>query len=1058
MFRKNWISAKRLLIFRLMGVILVIGCLTSGFAQNVTPDLLSQLKYRFIGPQGNRFDAVVGVPGDTNICYAGAASGGIFKSIDGGITWEAIFDSQLVSSVSALAIVPSDPNVIWAGTGETFIRNDISVGNGVYKSTDAGKTWSNMGLPDSGRIPRIIIDPRDPDIVFVAVMGHCYGPQKDKGVYRTLDGGKTWDRVLFVDEVTGCSDIVMDPNNPRILLAGMWPYQMTHWSRNSGCGPNGGLFLSKDRGATWKKLTNGLPKPPTGKIAVAMSANNSSRMYALIESLEGTLWRSDDGGEKWKLVNKSHDLQNRPLYYTRLAASPDDYNKVYCLAGQISISSDGGETYKRLSLKGGDNHDMWIDPKNANRMMVANDQHVSISINRGKTWNGVTLPNAQMYHVAVDNQIPYYVYGNKQDGPSYCGPSNSKQRSIPSTLWHDVGGGEAGFTVPDPVDNNIVWSGEYQGQLTRWDRKTRHARGVSVWKEDNIGHPPKDLKYRFQWTMPITISPHDHNKVYVGSQYVHVTNNGGQSWQVISPDLTTSAPDMLERNFLLIAESADPPMSCAVFAIAESPLEKGQIWAGSNDGLLHVTRNGGKTWTNVTANIPNFPPRGKITNIEPSRYDAGTCYFSADLHEMNHWETYVYKTTDYGKTWKNISSDIPKGYLSYAHCIREDPVREGLLYLGTENMVYVSFNDGGNWVPLQEGLPHAPVHWLVIQEHFNDLVVGTYGRGFYILDDITPLQQLTPDVLKSDVHLFTPRPAYRFLSVSSFQGAPNELCEGQNPDYGAAINYYLRSVPKGDVTIRIQNEKGETFRTLKGTKNTGINRVMWDLEYEILQTAKLRTPPVGEHFVPYGPEGWRPLIQYAGRPIRVLVPPGTYTVRLSVDGNEIEQKVLVKKDPSSADTEKNIQVQTELMLRIRKNQDDLIGMINSFEWIRKQMYDLKDVLQNDKGYEDVLRQLDELDKKIIDVEGNFFAMKITGQADTLRWPSGLYTKFASLARGISMADFPPTDSQVELHKVLEEQLMAHQKRYSNIITQDLAVFNNLLRSKNVLGIIVLKTR
>ena len=369
-----------------------------------------------------------------------------------------------------------------------------------------------------------------------------------------------------------------------------------------------------------------------------------------------------------------------------------------------------------------------------------------------------------MYHVFVDNQIPYFVYGNKQDGPSYRGPSNSKSGSIPSTMWHNVGGGEAGFTVPDPVDNNIVWSGEYQGILTRYDLKNRQVRGVAVWREDNIGHAPKDLKYRFQWTMPITISPHDHNKVYVGSQFLHVTTNGGQSWKVMSPDLTTSAPDMLERNFGMTAESADPPMSCTVFAIAESPLEKGQIWAGSNDGLLHMTRDDGKTWNNLTANIPNFPPRGKVTNIEPSRYDAGTCYFSADLHEMNHWETYVYKTTDYGKTWKNISSDIPKGYLSYAHCIREDPVRKGLLYLGVENMVYVSLNDGGNWVPLQAGLPHAPAHWLVVQEHFNDLVVGTYGRGFYILDDITPLQQLTPEALKSDVYLFAPRPAYRFIS------------------------------------------------------------------------------------------------------------------------------------------------------------------------------------------------------------------------------------------------------------------------------------------------------
>ncbi|MFC2169545.1 sialidase [Acidobacteriota bacterium] len=912
-----------------------------------------------------------------------------------------------------------------------------------------------MGLPDSGRVPRIIVDPRDPDIVFVAVMGHCYGPQKDKGVYRTLDGGVTWEKVLYVDEVTGCSDMVMDPNNPRILLAGMWAFQMTHWSRNGYAGPDGGLYLSRNGGTTWEKLTIGLPKGPTGKIAVTMSANDSNRMYALIENLEGTLWRSDDAGHSWKRINESHTIQNRPVYYTRLAVSPEDCNELYSVAGQISISTDGGETFKRLSLKGGDNHDMWIDPKNANRMMVANDQHISISINRGKTWNGVTLPNAQMYHVTVDNQIPYFVYGNKQDGPSCCGPSNSKQRRIPSTLWHSVGGGEAGFTVPDPVDSNIVWSGEYQGQLTRWDRRTGHTRGVSVWKEDFIAHPPKDLKYRFQWTMPITISPHDHNKIYVGSQYVHATTNGGQSWEIISPDLTTSAPDMMERNFELIAESADPIMSCAVFAIAESPVEQGQIWAGSNDGLLHVTRDGGETWTNVTDNIPNFPPRGKITNIEPSRYEAGSCYFSCDLHEMNHWDTYIYKTTDYGKTWKNISSNIPKGYLSYAHCIREDPVRKGLLYLGTENMVYASFNDGGSWIPLQEGLPHAPVHWLVVQEHFNDLVIGTYGRGFYILDDITPLQQLTQEVFKSDAHFFTPRPAYRFLSVSSYQSASNDLVVGQNPDYGAAINYYLGSVPSGDVTIRIQDEEGDTIRTLKGTKKIGINRVMWDLRHKTLRAAKLRTPPVGEHFVPYGPEGWRPLIQYGGRLIQILAPPGTYTAKLSVNGKELEQKILVKKDPSSAGTEQDIQVQTGLLLKLRKNQDDLIKMINSFEWIRKQLYDLKDILQKNEGLEDALTQLDALDKKIMDVEWNFFALNCTGSADTLRFAAGLYTKIPSLARGISRADFPPTDSQIELQKVLEKELIAHQESYEKILTQDLVEFNNMLNSENISNIIVL---
>ncbi len=1050
---------KRILCF-FLGIILTAGFLTSIYAEEINMGQwqLNSLQYRFIGPQGNRFCAVTGVPGDTNIIYAGSASGGIFKSMDGGIHWAPIFDDQPVSSVSALAAAPSDPNVIWAGTGETFIRNDISVGIGVFKSTDSGKTWSHMGLPDSGRIPRIVIHPEDPEVVFVAAMGHCYGPQKEKGIFRTVDGGETWEKVLFIDEVTGCSDIVMDPNNPRILLAGMWPFQMTHWSRSSGLNNNGGLFLSKDGGTTWKKLSAGLPKPPTGKIAVAMSAADSNRMYALIESLEGTLWRSDNGGDSWRLMNVSHELMDRPSYYTRLAVSHDNADEVFTACNGVHHSRDGGKSFDRMyQMKGGDNHDIWVDPKNSDRMLVGNDQYVSISINRGKTWNGVRLPNAQMYHVAVDNQIPYFVYGNKQDGPSYRGPSNSKMGVIPSTLWHNVGGAEAGFTYPDPVNNNIIWSGNYQGILTRYDLETGHSRGVAVWREDNIGHPPKNLKYRFYWITPIHISPHDHNKVYVGSQYVHVTTNGGESWQIISPDLSTSAPDMLERNWgPLVAESADPIMSCTVFAIAESPVEEGQIWAGTNDGLLHVTRDGGENWTNVTKNIPDFPPRGKITNIEPSRYEAGTCYFAADLHEMNHWDTYIYKTTDFGKTWKNISSDIPKGYLSYAHCIREDPVKKGLLYLGTENALYVSFNDGDNWIPLNTGLPPAPVHWMVVQEHFNDLVVATYGRGFYILDDITPLQQLNPEVINSDVHLFDPRPAYRFLTTHRYDTHSNDLCMGTNPPYGATINYFLKSAPEGNVTLTVLNENGEKIRTLRGTKNSGINRVVWDLRYEILQRARLRTPPYQEHFVAYGPEGWRPVIQYGGGPIRVLAPPGNYTVRLSVGGTDIEKKVVVKKDPSSAGTEQDIQVQTELMLKIRKNQDDLIGMINSLEWLRKQIYDLEDVLKNDKGNEDVLEKLEALDDKMIKVEMELFQMRVTGRADVLRWPSGLYTKFASLAREISRADFPPTEQQIELHHALEEQLSSHLKRYRGILAQDLAAFNDLLKSKDIKNIVVVK--
>ncbi len=847
-------------------------------AKEINPDIYKQLKYRFIGPQGNRMIAVVGVPGDPGICYAGAASGGIFKSTDGGVHWKPIFDDQPVSSIGSLAIAPSDPNVIWAGTGETFIRSNVSQGMGIYKSTDAGKTWKCMGLEKTGRIGKIIIDPRDPNIVFAAAMGHCYGPQEERGIFRTIDGGKTWERVLFVNKNTGCSDIVMDPNNPRILFAGMWPMEIAPWLERKSGGPGGGIYMSRDGGATWKPLTgHGLPDPPIGKVALTMSASNSDRIYALIESHEGVLWRSDDGGENWKLLNRDNTLTQRPAYYSRCMAAPDDDNEVYFLAVRFIVSYDGGETFKvvsRSQAPGGDNHDMWIDPTNPDRMMVGNDGGVRVSINHGKNWLRPRLPNAQMYHVYVDNQIPYYVYGNRQDGPSTRGPSNSRTRGgIPSCMWHSVGGSESGFAIPDPVDNNIVWSGHYESMLDRYDLRTGQSRSVSAWPDSTIGEHAALLKYRFQWTFPILISPHDHNTVYVGSQHVHKTIDGGHSWAIISPDLTTNDKKK-QKPFGGLTRDDESTYSCCIFALAESPLEKGLIWAGTNDGLLQVTRDGGANWNNVTSNIPDLPPMGIVSNIEPSLYEAGTCYISVDFHNANIRNPYAYKSRDYGKSWKLISGNIPKSELSYVHCIREDPVRKGLLYLGTENALYVSFDDGDNWNPLQNNLPHAPVHWLLIQEHFNDLVVGTYGRGFWIMDDITPLQQLIPEVMKSDVYLFNPRPAYRFRNVSSPMGCPDDQSLGQNPPYGASIHYYLKSAPKEDVKIVILDEKGQKIKNLKGTKKLGINRIWWDLRDDPSKEVKLRTSPIGSPHVKVGPKGWRALAG-SGRPIKVLMAPGT---------------------------------------------------------------------------------------------------------------------------------------------------------------------------------------
>jgi photosystem II stability/assembly factor-like uncharacterized protein len=1067
-------------------------------AQEPNKDVLGALKYRYIGPVGNRVTSVVSVPGQPNIYYAGAASGGIFKTTDGGVHWESIFDQQPVSSIGALAIAPSDPNVIWAGTGEAFIRSHISVGAGIYKSTDAGKSWKLMGLEKTGRIARVVIDPKNSDIVMAAAMGHSYGPQPERGVFRTTNGGKTWDRVLFTDENTGASDLVMDPNNPSILFAGMWPLEIHTWGRESG-GPGSGLFKSNDGGVTWKKLTgHGLPTRTTGKVALAMANSNSNRVYALIETGDGVpvngketdrgkLWRSDDGGENWRMVSYDRTLGGRTHYYFRMAVAPDNENETYYMTAAFSTSLDGGETLRTPagfgSSPGGDNHDMWIDPTNANRMAVANDGGVSISVTRGKTWNRIQLPIAQMYHVTVDNRIPYFVYGNEQDDPSYRGPSNTRggggfgggAGQIPRSAWQSVGGGESGWATPDPVDNNIIWSsasgsGSVGGIVERFDLRTGQGRNVEVWPDQSSGSTANELKYRFVWTMPLTISPHDHNKLYVGSQFVHQTTDGGQSWQLISPDLTTN--DKSKQGFSggLTGDNIGVEYAPVVFAIAESPKEKGLIWAGTNDGLVQVTRDGGKDWTNVTRNIPNLPPWGTVSNIEPSRYDAGAAYITVDFHQVNNRDPFVYKTSDYGQTWKAITNGIPHTMLSYAHCVREDPTRPGLLYLGTEGGLFVSFDDGANWEPLQSNLPHAPVYWLVVQEHFNDLVIATYGRGFWILDDLAPLQQLNANVRNADSFLFTPRPAYRFRNTVVPVSVDYDPTAGQNPPYGASINYFLKSAPSGDVKIRIEDAKGQTVRTLTGTKTVGINRVNWDLRGEQTKEVRLRTSPAYAAEIRNGADGWR--LAPDGTRMSVLLPPGTYTVKLSAGGQELSQPLVVRKDPNSEGTEANIQTQIAMLLELRSDLEKAADMVNQIEAIRSQLAATLALLTpaaasgstptsepgavaTGSGDQAAIKKAsDDLDKKLIEVEDNLIQRRLTGQGqDTTRWPPKLISKISYLVSGLAGGDFPPTNQQREVKAILEEQLTTHRHRLDEVLSKDVDAFNKLLRDRGIGNVI-----
>jgi len=1037
-------------------------------APGIGTDLYSQLHWRTIGPEGNRFSAAVGVPGDPHTYYVGAASGGIWKTTDGGVNWEPIFDGQPVQSIGSLAVAKSDPNVVWAGTGEGHVRSHISVGQGIYKSTDAGRHWTLMGLEPTGRIPRVVIHPTNPDIVLACAMGHSYGPQPERGVYRTADGGQTWTKVLFVDENTGCADVAMDPRNPRILFAGMWQIDIKTWGRSSG-GPGSGLFMSRDGGLTWRRLTgHGLPTKPVGKVTLGISASNPDRVYALIETGDGVpwngqetesgqLWRSEDGGENWALISRDRNAMGRAHYYGRMFVSPDDPDEAYFLTASFSKSIDGGATINvvpRGAAPGGDHHDMWIDPTNADRMIVAHDQGLSISENRGKTWFRQRLLNAQIYHVTVDNEVPYNVLGNKQDEPSYRGPSDSRLqgRGIPRGMWHSVGGGESGWATPDPTDANLIWStasgsGMVGGIVVRFEEDRRQFRNVEVWPAQLNG-PPAEHKYRFVWDAPLHISPHDHNTLYVGSQYVHRTTNGGQSWEVISPDLTLNDKSRQVSSGGLTPDNIGVEYAGVVYGIAESPVEKGLIWVGTNDGLVQLTRDNGATWTNVTRNLPNLPPWGSVRSIAPSRYAAGTAYLTVDFHQVNNRDPFIYKTTDYGRTWKSIVNGIPKSMLSYAKVIYEDPVRRGLLYVGTENAIYVSFDDGENWQPLQNDLPHAPVSGIVVQEHFSDLVISTYGRGFWILDDITPLRQLTADVLAKPSHLFTLRPAYRFRPITAPSTTYDDPTTGENPPYGASINYYLKAPSAGRVRISVLDAQGQVVRNLTGSNLAGINRVNWDLRFEPTTEVRLLTSPMYAPHIEVGPEGRT--APGTGR-LSVLAPPGTYTVRLTVDGQVQTQPLVVLKDPHSGGTEEDIATQTRMLNAIARDMNDGADGVHRIESVRVQLDGLHRVVSDTA----VRRATTALQQKLVDLEMNLVDLRLTGQGqDGVRFGSKLLSKLNYLAGGVGASDFGPTSQHGEVQQLLNGQLRQLLSELDAMLARDVGALNDLLKARGIPNVIV----
>ena len=1000
------------------------------YAESINADHFKNLKFRFIGPDGNRAIAVAGISSDHNTYFVGAASGGLWRTKNNGISWKPIFDDQDVSSVSALAISQKDPNIVWAGTGETFlIRPAHAIGDGIYKSTDGGDTWTNMGLEKTARIGRIVIHPTNPNIVYVAALGHAHGPQKERGIYRTTDGGKSWEHVLFINENTGGIDIAIDLNNPDFLLASMWEIHINSWGLNSG-GESGGVFISRDGGDSWERQDkNGLPGgkgKPVGKVAIAISQSNPNTMYALCEEGHPGLYRTDNGGESWQLVTRNHTLAERAPYYMRMAVDPDNPEKIYVLNVQFSISEDGGKTIKSGYRAGGDNHDIWIDPEDGNRIMVAHDGCASIA-NDGKTFKRVVLPIAQMYHAHVDNQIPYNVYGNRQDGYSYRGPSNSRERGINLGHWRAFGGCESGFGIPDPNDNNIIWSGCYDGGLEVFDVRTGHARNVRVWPEAAYGWTPKELKYRWHWSFPIHISEHK-NAVYVGSQYVHRSTDLGQSWEVISPDLTLNLKSHQESSGGIAIDNLMTFDGSVLFAITESPLKQGLIWVGSNDGQIHLTKNGGRSWDNLTENI-DMPPWGTISNIETSRYYKGTAYISVDFHQMGDFDPYIYKTEDYGKSWKHISSNIPKSYSSFVHVVREDHQTPGVLYAGTDNGVYVSVDDGAHWIRIKNNLPPAPVYWISLQEHFDDMIIGTYGRGVFILDDISPFRELAK-ANKEEVNFMPVQDAYRFQTIQSMKNDGTSLIRGQNPAYGANLDFFLPDTNAKEISIAIQDMNGNEIRKLTPRKTTrGVNRVMWDLRYEKTKTAKLKVNPRGIDWVTYNKDGWRPLrtwdIDVNSGKLGPKAVPGNYKAILNVDGKEVTQSFTLLKDPNTAGTIKDIKAQFKFLMTIRETINENVALINKVE-------DLRFSLQNDYETRDEEKAARDMDVRLYEIESHLFDVKLTGaREDAFRNPTKIYGRLSALGSDLTRygADFKPTNQQVEVYEVLSDRLKKQQAAF-----------------------------
>jgi photosystem II stability/assembly factor-like uncharacterized protein len=1011
--------------------------------------LFKGMKYRAIGPfRGGRSLTASGIPGDPTTYYFGSTGGGVWKSTDGATSWSPIFDKEGAPSIGSLAVAQADPNVIYVGTGEACIRGNISHGDGVWKSVDAGKSWKNVGLKDSRAIGKVIVNPRDPNIVFVAALGHPFGPNVERGVFRSTDGGKTWDKVLYKDENTGAIDIAFDPRNANILFASLWETRRTPWSLSSG-GPGSGLYRSTDGGTTWKRLTeHGLPKGPHGRIGLAVAAN-SDRVSAIIEAKDkdGGFYRSDDGGDSWNLVNGSHSLYQRPWYYMHVIADPQDADTVYILDVEFFKSTDGGRTFNKIKVPHGDNHGLWIDPRNSKRMIASNDGGATISLDGGKTWTRQdNQPTAQFYHVITDTRKPYYVYGAQQDNSTIAIASRSDLGTIGRESWYSVGGGEAGYIAPYPPDPNVVYAGDYEGNITRFDKRTGQVQNIAVWPDLSDARGAASLDHRFQWTAPIVISPLDPNTIYYGGERLFKTTDGGVHWEAISSDLTRNDKSKQQPSGGPITiDDTGTEYYDTIFSIAPSALVKGLIWVGTDDGLIQITRDEGKSWTNVTPK--DLPEWSKVSLIEASPHDAGTAYATIDRHQNDDLHPYIYRTGDYGKTWSRIVTGIPDA--AFVRAVREDPKKKGVLYAGTERGVFVSFDDGGHWRAMQLNLPITPIHDLVVKN--DDLVLATHGRSFWILDDVSPLRQFADSVGGEDAHLYQPATAYR---VHIGDAPARALFTGQNPPTGAVIYFYLKQAPKQEVKIEILDAAGNVIRDYSSAKiqvpdepldpddkkpekqikaEAGLNRFVWDLHYE---EAK-RVP--GYYLWEYNDGAKGPLAL-----------PGKYQVRLTAEGKSQTAPLELKLDPRVNISQSDLEKQFKLQLEVRDQINRVYKAVNQIQDVREQMEGLKKRLGPDDSSKSLLNAASGLDAKLIAVRDLLINLKISANEDSLAYVPGLDTRLAFLSISVAgFSDSAPTESQYQLFDKLKEQTDEFLARWDQVRNADIAAFQKLAADQGI---------